>query len=295
MRRLLLLIATVLATTAATTVSAAMLAGPAAADGQHCHQEAVKNPDGSITYHVVCEQTHPGQPGTPGGGQEEDCGQDQVTPGPGDGPYFCSGGYPCAYTTNVVPLALPTTEPEPGKQWQVMICHKDGAFTKEWVQTGGTQPRPLIVQAQEAYGNLAPPGATVQHSPDNRGIVGLETWLWLAPGTFGVLRGSSAEGLVAVAEPSGTKWTTGDGGSLSCTGAGTPYGSAGSSDCTHTYTRSSARYAGTVTRTWAVHYEQGGTPIDIPGAPDTLTAGTGWALTVAEAQVLTGKTPAPGR
>ena len=192
MRRLLLLIATVLATTAATTVSAAMLAGPAAADGQQCHQEAVKNPDGSITYHLVCEHTHPGQPGTPGGGQEEDCGQDQVTPGPGDGPYFCSGGYPCAYTTNVVPLALPTTEPEPGKQWQVMICHKGGAFTKEWVQTGGTQPRPLIVQAQEAYGNLAPPAAQVRHSPATRGIVGLDTWLWLAPGTFGELRGSSA-------------------------------------------------------------------------------------------------------
>jgi hypothetical protein len=295
MRRLLLLLATVLATVTATAVSAAMLAGPAAADPPHCHQEATKNPDGSITYHLVCEHTHPGQPGTPGGGQEEDCGQDQVTPGPGDGPYFCSGGFPCAYTTNVVPLALPTTDPEPGKEWQVMICHKNGVFTKEWVQTGGTQPRPLIVQAQEAYGNLAPPGAQVRHSPDTRGIVGLATWLWLAPGTFGELRGSSAEGLVAVARPDGTRWTTGDGGSISCTGAGTPYGSAGGSDCTHTYRKASARYSGTVTRTWAVHYEQGGNPIDIPGAPDTLTANTGWALTVAEAQVLTGSTPSPGR
>jgi hypothetical protein len=43
-----------------------------------------------------------------------------------------------------------------------------------------------------------------------------------------------------------------------------------------------------------VHYEQGGNPIDIPGAPDTLTASTGWALAVAEAQVLTGSTPRPG-
>ena len=36
-----------------------------------------------------------------------------------------------------------------------------------------------------------------------------------------------------------------------------------------------------------MHYEQGGNPIDIPGAP-APHRGTGWALTVAETQVLTG-------
>jgi hypothetical protein len=295
MRRVLLLLATVVATVTATAVSGAMLAGVAAAAGQNCHQEAVKNPDGSITYHLVCEHTDPGQPGTPGGGQPEDCGQDQVTPGPGDGPYFCSGGIPCAYTTNVVPLALPTTDPEPGKQWQVLICQGNGTTTKQWVQAGGTQPRPLIVQAQEAYGNLAPPAGVVRHSPDARGIVTLPTWFWLDPGTFGVLHGSSAEGLVAVAEPDSTTWRTGDGGTVTCTGPGTPYHQGASSDCTHTYTRASARYAGSVTRTWRVHYEQGGNPIDIAGAPGTLTADTAWALAVAEAQVLTGPSPAAGR
>ena len=72
MRRLLLLLVTVLATVTATAVSAAMLAGPAAADPPDCHQEAVKNPDGSITYHLVCEHDpprparHPGR--RPGGG-----------------------------------------------------------------------------------------------------------------------------------------------------------------------------------------------------------------------------------
>ena len=60
-----------------------------------------------------------------------------------------------------------------------------GAFTKTWVQTGGTQPRPLIVQAQEAFGNLAPPAGIVKHSPGVRGIVSLPTWLWLDPGSFG--------------------------------------------------------------------------------------------------------------
>ena len=48
-----------------------------------------------------------------------------------------------------------------------------------------------------------------------------------------------------------------------------------------------------MTRPWEVHYEQGGNPIDIPGAPVTLTADTAWALSVAEAQVLTGSTTEP--
>jgi hypothetical protein len=120
-----------------------------------------------------------------------------------------------------------------------------------------------------------------------RGIVSLPTWLWLQPGSFGPLNGSSAEGLVAVAEPDNTTWNTGDGGSVTCDGGGVPDAAA----CTHTYTRASARYDGNVTRTWRVHYEQGGNPIGIPGAPVTLTADTAWALSVAEAQVLTGPTP----
>jgi len=37
-----------------------------------------------------------------------------------------------------------------------------------------------------------------------------------------------------------------------------------------------------------VHYEQGGAPIDILGAPGNLAADTPWGLAVAEAQVLTG-------
>jgi hypothetical protein len=280
MRRLLGLLAL-------TLLGGALLLPAAAGAAERCHQQAVRGPDGSIHYVQVCVDVDPGDPGTPGDGQPEDCGQDEVTPGPGDGPYFCSGGIPCAYTTNVVPLALPTTEPPPGQEWKVLICQHGGFFTKDWVLTNGTQPRPLIVQAQEAFGNLAPPAGAVRHSPDTRGIVGLPTWLWLDPASFGVLHGSSAEGLVAVAEPRDTDWATGDGGSVSCTGAGTPYGTGGTG-CTHTYRAASARYDGTVTRHWQVHYENGGTPIDIPGAPLQLTAETPWTLGVAEAQVVTG-------
>ena len=270
---------------ALTLVAAALLlpVTPAAAGERRCHTEAVKNPDGSISYTLVCVDVQPGTPGEPGG-PAEDCGQDEVTPQPGDGPYFCWNGIPCTYTDNIVPLAPPSTPAPPGQQWQARYCTNG---TKVLVLTGGEQPRPLVVQAQEAYGNLAAPAGVVRHSPDTRGIVGLPTWLWLAPASFGELTGSSAEGLVAVAEPAGTDWTTGDGGSVSCAGAGTPYGSAGPA-CTHTYRAASARYDGSVTRRWTVHYEQGGTRVDIPGAPAGLTAATPWSLAVAEAQVVTG-------
>jgi hypothetical protein len=279
MRRVLLLLAAVV-------LGALLLpANPAAAAGKHCHREAVKNPDGSITYHLVCTTVDPGHPGTPGGGGEEDCGLDKANL-PYEGAPFCMGGIPCQYTDNIVPFAPPATPAPEGQKWQARFCLPGGKTCCEL--TGGQQPRPLIVQAQEAFGNLAPPGATVQHSPDTRGIVKLATWFWLDPATFGVLRGTSAEGLVAVAQPATTVWDTGDGASVTCAGPGRAYAEGASSDCTHTYNRASARYDGNVTRNWVVHYEQGGNPIDIPGAPVALNADTGWALAVAEAQVLTG-------
>ena len=58
----------------------------AAGAAEHCHQEAVRGPDGSIHYVQVCTHTDPGDPGDPGGGAPEDCGQDEVSPGPATGP-----------------------------------------------------------------------------------------------------------------------------------------------------------------------------------------------------------------
>jgi hypothetical protein len=275
MRRILLLLAAVL-------LGALLLpASPASAAAKRCHREAVQNADGSITYHVICTTVDPGNPGTPGGGGEEDCGQDQANL-PYEGSVFCSDGGPCQYTDNIVPFAPPATPAPDGQKWQAMYCAASGKTC--CFLTGGNQPRPLIVQAQEAFGNLHAPTGIVGHSPGVHGIVLLPTWLWLAPGSFVRLTGTSAEGLMAVAVPDGTHWNTGDGGSVDCAGGGVPESAA----CTHTYTRASAGYNGTVTRNWVVHYEQGGAAIDIPGAPVALTADTGWVLAVAEAQVLTG-------
>jgi hypothetical protein len=296
LRRLLVLrrLAVLIGLVAASAVVLGLFAATdASADGQYCYQKAVHNPDNTISYVRVCVDIHPGHPGGPGGGGggAPPCELDKAPTGPGYGAFYCNGRAVCTIKDNWVPYA-PPTEPAPeGHEWKLQLCWPCGGClgppSNSYILDGPVA-RPLIVQAQEAFGNLAPPDGAVEHSPDVHGIVGLPTWLWLAPGSFAEVFGSSAEGLVAVAEPAGTTWDTGDGGSVACDGGGTPYTAGAAATCTHTYSRASTRYDGTVTRTWRVHYEVAGNVVDIAGAPVALTAATNWALGVAEAQVLTG-------
>lgn len=286
-----------LAAFAAMLGAALLLAGlfspGTASAGEYCYLKAVKGEGGAIHYVKVCVETTPGQPGGPGGDGSGTPSCDIAAHGPplaGYGGWYCVGKAVCAIKDNIVPLAPPATAPPPGKEWQVQYCWPCGGClgppSWSWVLEG-PQARPLIVQAQEAFGNLAPPTGAVRHSPTNRAVVRLPTWLWLDPGTFGELRGSSAEGLVAVAVPEETAWKPGDGSTQTCAGAGTPYGSGGAG-CTHTYERANPAYHGAVTRRWAVHYENGGAQVDIPGAPAVLTAVTNFDLAVVETQVVTG-------
>lgn len=271
-----------------------LIAPAAALAEERCWMKAVKGSDGQIHYVKVCTEVDPGDPGGPGGGGPPTCDiPAQGPPHAGYGGWYCVGRAVCAIKDNIVPLQPPATPAPPGQEWKAQWCWPCGGCfgppSPSWV-LDGPPARPLIVQAEEAFGNLAPPAGAVRHSPDARGVVRFPTWLWLDPGTFGELRGSSAEGLVAVAEPTSTTWRPGDGSEKTCAGPGVPYtaGAAPASGCTHTYTKASARYSGSVTRTWAVHYENNGAQIDIPGAPLVLTADTAFALAVVETQVVTG-------
>lgn len=295
LRRLLVLrpLAVLIGLVAASAVVLGLFAATdAAAAGQYCYMKAVHNPDNTISYVRVCVDIHPGDPGGPGGGGggAPPCELDKAPTGPGYGAFYCSGKAVCTIKDNWVPYAPPTETAPPGQEYKLQLCWPCGGCLGPPAPSyilNGPPVRPLIVQAQEAFGNLAPPAGAVRHSPDARGIVSLPTWLWLQPGSFAEVFGSSAEGLVAVAEPDSTTWNTGDGGSVSCDGGGTPYAAGAAATCTHTYTRASARYDGSVTRTWRVHYELANV-VDIPGAPAALDADTAWNLAVAEAQVLTG-------
>jgi hypothetical protein len=245
------------------SVVAGVVAPTTAAAAQHCWYDAVRNPDGTISYVKKCRDVDPGEPGGPGGAVQ-DCGLEKMTPQPGYGAFFCVGTAPCTIKDNWVPYAPPTETAPPGQEWKLRLCWPCGGCLGPPVPTyvlDGPIARPLIVQAQEAFGNLRPPAGAVRHSPDARAVVRLPTWLWLDPGSFGELRGSSAEGLVAVAVPDGTSWRPGDGATVECAGAA---------------------------RRWTVHYENGGDTIDIPGAPLELTADTGFSMAVVETQIVTG-------
>ncbi|MEN3356981.1 MAG: hypothetical protein V7637_963 [Mycobacteriales bacterium] len=272
---------------------------PAAADDQYCWNEPVKGPDGTVVYERKCKTITPGQPGDPGG---EDprlaCGiVPTPAPVPGFGAYYCAGSEACAIKDNIVPLAPPTTPAPPGQEWVAQACTfcnagVCGPFgTPTLILTGGAQPRPLIVQAQEALGRIVPPTAGIEHSPTTKAVVALDTWFWLDPATFGVQRGTSAEGLVAIATPAATEWDPGDGsGVITCTGAGQPYTEGADGGCTHRYTAMSPRYDGQVTRHWTVRYEVNGAPVDIPGADLVLAdLGTPFPITVVETQVVGGR------
>ncbi|HEV7654802.1 MAG TPA: hypothetical protein VGP36_08720 [Mycobacteriales bacterium] len=280
-------------------VTAAVLAGmvaPSIASAEtRCTWQAVRNPDGSISYVKKCVDVDPGSPGGPGGsGPIDTCDLDKQQEMAGYSAFYCVGRAACTIKDNWVPYAPPTETAPPGHEWKLQLCWPCGGCFGPPVPTyilDGPPARPLIVQAQEAFGRLRTRTGVVQHSPKVNGIVRLDTWFWMDPVTFNRLTGTSAEGLVAVADPDQTVWDTGDGATVTCKGPGTEYAEGRAPTCTHTYTKASPQYDGNVTRIWAVHYENGGAPIDIPGAPDTLTADTPWTLAVAEAQVLSGQTP----
>jgi hypothetical protein len=262
---------------------------PAASADQVCWYDAVKRPDGSIVYVKRCADRRPGDPGNPGdgGGPDLSCFGNANRYQPG---WFCVGKAPC-YLDDPMPGYPDLPTPGPGESVKIRWCYPCGECLGPPAPTPivtGDAARPLIVQAQEAFGNLAPPAATVRHSPETRAVVRLDTWFWIDPAAFAAERGSSAEGLVAVAEPDRTRWDPGDGSApVGCDGPGRPWspGATGPA-CTHTYLRSSARYDGQVTPRWAVHYENGGAPVDIPGAPAELLEVTPFQLTVVEVQVL---------
>jgi hypothetical protein len=98
--------------------------------------------------------------------------------------------------------------------------------------------------------------------------------------------------VTAVATPTSVTWSMGDGSTVTCAGAGTPFRAgnnprAASPDCGHTYRTSSADLEGqayrvSVTVHWAVTWAgagQGGV------FPDLTTTGNG-AFRVAESQAL---------
>lgn len=202
-------------------------------------------------------------------------------------------------------LALPADGPAPGQPgaWYVWKCTGPGAVDAlyrppVWIpdgqQPGAAQlPSPAELAAM-ARKQLRLPTPTIAANPAGDQLVNLPTWMWLSSGWGPVSATASVPGVsvTAVATPTSVSWSMGDGSTVTCTGAGTPFRpgtdpKASSPDCGHTYHASSASQAGqafpvTATVHWTVTWAgagQGGT------FPDMTTTGNA-AFRVAESQAL---------
>ncbi|GAA2685990.1 MULTISPECIES: hypothetical protein [Actinosynnema] len=150
--------------------------------------------------------------------------------------------------------------------------------------------------AQSARKQLRLPSPTIATSPTQDQLVHLPTWLWLSGGWRAVSATASVPGVAvtAVAAPLSVIWSMGDGTTVTCSGAGTPYPVNGdprspSPDCGHVYRRSSAGHPArefpvTATVRWQVTWSGAGQG----GAFPDMTTGSTTSFRVLESQALNG-------
>lgn len=157
------------------------------------------------------------------------------------------------------------------------------------------QPPPTVAElAAAAVATLKLPnpeiGSAPCTGPDCMGAVGVPVWLWTQPWTpkttTAAIRGTR---ITATAKMTKVTWAMGDGATVTCNDAGTPYqdvyGFKKSPDCGYLYTKTSAnepgmRYPLTATATWIVTWTG-----DEVGATTTTTLATVRVM-IGEYQVL---------
>ena len=144
---------------------------------------------------------------------------------------------------------------------------------------------------------LLGPDIGITPKPGGKGVVGMPVYMWTTRSaeTFGPNSASASAGGVTVTATAKVKrivWDMGDGTTVTCTTAGTPYkaefGKKDSPDCGTRYsqpssTQASGRYHVTATSTWQVDWQ-----VDGGGETGQLAATRTSAvdITVAEVQVL---------
>lgn len=181
--------------------------------------------------------------------------------------------YGCTYQTDPdAEQVLGTGGATPG-QWVIPTCAGPGVINPMppfWV-SGATPPAAEVVQVnpvvvgeqavkQLGFGSpsieMAPPAGSPQ-------LVGVATWLWLAPGSWHPLTASASAGPVtatATATPSRVVWDMGDGASVTCDGPGTPYSASdpdASTDCSYTWPGPGS-FTVTATVYWSVTWTAAG-------------------------------------
>lgn len=177
-------------------------------------------PGGTVTVGASTGITTGGWPGGSSSGHEGGGG--------GPNPWICTS---TALTLNDGP-GFATGGPTPGGWFSVTCTDQEtGVSTTEteWIPDGAASTTPAIDPyslALQAESNLRLPVPSPQFNPPRSSVVNLATWLWISPATwhpFTVTATVGSVSAIAVATPEWVGWSMGDGGSVACSGPGTPF------------------------------------------------------------------------
>jgi len=205
-----------------------------------------------------------------------------------------SGGVHCEWVENSTQLEdgyLDLGWGVSGGHWYDVKCSDGNVYLSIFVPPAANNIPPQVALttslAQRAVNQLQLPVPDVHVNPSGDALVGLAEWFWTDPAQWRSLSQRTQAGPVwarVTATPMSTTWNPGNGSPpVTCSGPGTPYdrsvsASSQRSDCTFTYTRSSAEqpqvgagandrfFTVTVTTTWSVSWVGSG------GAGGTLPA-----------------------
>ncbi|MFD5065113.1 ATP/GTP-binding protein [Streptomyces sp. NPDC058394] len=153
----------------------------------------------------------------------------------------------------------------------------------------------VLAQAAVDKMLLRGPQIGITPKPGGKGVVGMPVYMWTARGaeTYGPNTASASAGgvtVTATARVTRIVWQMGDGKTITCTTAGTPYkaeyGKKPSPDCGYRYrqpsaTQESGKYHVTATSTWTIDWMGGGQSGQLTEIRDSDVD-----ITVAEVQVL---------
>lgn len=234
---------------------------------------------------------------------------------PPPGPVPCTSEY--GYWSNTYRCYIRLLDPQPpagDPAWQghepgdgaVYDCYQPqvhlliNIWAADPPDNSGAGPSPRDV-AQLAIDDMAlraiDIGITPQPGANRIGLVGMPVWMWAAnpdDHTYGPITATASAGgitITATANVQMVTWQMGDGTTVECRTAGTPYkaiyGKKSSPDCGHVYTKSSAgqpggTYTVTATSSWVITWEGAGQTgtIRLDGLQRSVE------ITVGEAQVL---------
>jgi len=290
-----------------------LAAAPAsAADPVTCPPPSVFNPRWGTCTIVVTDPGDQGGTRPSGGGGQNGGAAPKVCRDANGDVLPCRDG--ASWWSNSWGCYVKPLTPQPPKSDPRWNGHTDGAIyecydplvagtggtpiTYRWSATppgGPAAPPDPRVLAQSAIAQMRLKAVAIGIVPEpvagRVGIIGMPTWMWVddpGPSTLGpITRTASASGFSVTATATADRivWEMGDGATVVCRGAGTPYadsrGRQPSPDCGHTYTKQGV-YTVRATSYWTVAWSGMGLNGSIPlNFTQTTT------ITMGEAQVLT--------